>query len=168
MSYLLEQLGDERFQKLCQALLVSIYPDVQCFPVGQPDGGRDAQVRKKGKQGAESIIFQVKYSKDPLAKSSREIVEQVIGSEKDKVERLIEKGATSYHLMTNVAGTSHLDVGSIDRINLALSEALDITVHCWWRDDIERRIDSLPAIKWSFPEILKATDLLGATCRVAK
>ncbi|MCI0915560.1 hypothetical protein JNA64_00090 [Pseudomonas stutzeri] len=160
MSYLLEQLGDERFQQLCQALLVSLFPEVQCFPVGQPDGGRDAQVRMKGKQGAELVIFQVKYTKDPLAKSSREIIQQVVESEKAKVQRLIEKGAKSYYLMTNVAGTSHLDAGSIDKINSVLSESLNIEVNCWWRDDIERRIDSFPAIKWSFPEILKATDLL--------
>jgi hypothetical protein len=42
MDYLYENLGDERFQELCQALLVKEMPHVQCFPIGQRDGGRDA------------------------------------------------------------------------------------------------------------------------------
>ena len=42
MDYPLENLGPERFQQLCQALLAREYPRVQCFPVAQPDGGRDA------------------------------------------------------------------------------------------------------------------------------
>ena len=42
MDYPLENLGPERFQQFCQALLVKEYPRVQCFPVAQPDGGRDA------------------------------------------------------------------------------------------------------------------------------
>ena len=42
MDYPLENLGPERFQQFCQALLAKEYPDMQCFPVAQPDGGRDA------------------------------------------------------------------------------------------------------------------------------
>ncbi|WP_252274182.1 NACHT domain-containing protein [Pseudomonas subflava] len=162
MSYLFEQLGDERFQKLCQALIVSLYPDAQCFPVGQPDGGRDGQVRTKGAQTSDAIIFQVKYSKDPFSKTSREVIEGLISTEREKVNKLVAKGASAYHLMTNVAGTSHLECGSIDVVNKELSEAFGIDVYCWWRDDLDRRIDNFSEIKWSYPEILKATDLLGA------
>ena len=42
MDYLYENLGPERFQQFCQALLAREYPKLQCFPVAQPDGGRDA------------------------------------------------------------------------------------------------------------------------------
>lgn len=42
MDYLFENLGPERFQHLSQALLAREHRDVQCFPVAQPDGGRDA------------------------------------------------------------------------------------------------------------------------------
>lgn len=45
MDFAYEVLGDEKFQKLCQAVLVDIFPNVQCLPVGQPDGGRDAFTR---------------------------------------------------------------------------------------------------------------------------
>ena len=58
MDYQLENLGDERFQQLCQALLVREFPDVQCFPVGMPDGGRDSIrwfqiISRKGEAGSE-------------------------------------------------------------------------------------------------------------------
>ena len=42
MDYPLENLDPERFQQLCQSLLVKAFPHLQCFPVAQPDGGRDA------------------------------------------------------------------------------------------------------------------------------
>jgi hypothetical protein len=42
MNYPLENLGPEQFQEFCQALLLREHPNVQCFPVAQPDGGRDA------------------------------------------------------------------------------------------------------------------------------
>ena len=44
-SYPYEQLDDESFQHLSQSLLVKEFPGLQCFPVGQPDGGRDATFR---------------------------------------------------------------------------------------------------------------------------
>jgi len=42
MDYPFENLTPEKFQLFCQALLVREYPSVQCLPVAQPDGGRDA------------------------------------------------------------------------------------------------------------------------------
>jgi hypothetical protein len=38
-GYLYEQMTDDRFQELCQALLTVSFPGVRCFPVGQADGG---------------------------------------------------------------------------------------------------------------------------------
>ena len=38
MTYHYESLGDERFQQLAQALIAIEFPNVQCLPVGQPDG----------------------------------------------------------------------------------------------------------------------------------
>ena len=68
MDYQLENLGDERFQELCQALLVREFPDVQCFPVGMPDGGRDAVRWFYVTKGEKSFsVFQVKYVRKPLA-----------------------------------------------------------------------------------------------------
>jgi hypothetical protein len=163
MNYNLETLGDERFQQLCQAVLVCQHPDVQCLPVGQPDGGRDAFLRRGGRsKPSQSVVFQVKFVRDPGTREARDIIDQVIKTEKPKVERLIARGVSAYYLMTNVQGTSHFEVGSIDRADAELTAALSIDAYCWWRDDIERRIDAHANIKWSFPEILRATDLLQA------
>ncbi|MBX5225078.1 hypothetical protein HJC06_01265 [Rhizobium sp. NLR9b] len=67
---------------------------------------------------------------------------------------------SKYYFLTNVKGTSHLNGGSIDRVNDALSKAFEVEAFCWWRDDLDRRLDGQASIKWSYPDILKATDLL--------
>jgi hypothetical protein len=41
VDYPLEELGPEGFQQFCQSLLVKEFPKLQCFPIAQPDGGRD-------------------------------------------------------------------------------------------------------------------------------
>ena len=162
MKYHFEALGDERFQQLCQAILVNAYPDVQCLPVGQPDGGRDAMrvSLKKGTEARDFVVFQVKYSKHPSKKKSRDAIAELIRSEEKKIQEMVERGVRAYHFMTNVSGTSHLDVGSIDIVNRQLSNKFGIDVFCWWRDDLERRIDANSSLKWSYPDILRATDLL--------
>ena len=162
MAYHFEELGDERFQQLCQAVLTRSFPDVQCLPVGQPDGGRDAFVRRRARARiADSLIYQVKFVRDPNSRDSRDLIESVIRSEQKKVnELIIERGATSYYLLTNVRGSSHLTTGSIDKVNELLSSSFAIPSYCWWQDDIERRIDTFSDIKWSYPDIIRATDLL--------
>ena len=53
MDYPLENLGPDRFQQLCQSLLLSEHTDVQCFPISQPDGGRDAvRIVSEGKSNS--------------------------------------------------------------------------------------------------------------------
>jgi hypothetical protein len=156
MDYNLEVLGDERFQKLCQAILSAAFPNVQCFPVGQPDGGRDALERQAGG----FTVFQVKYSRNPANKEERIAVSELIRSEGAKVDQLIKRGATAYYLMTNVSGTSHLDKGSIDAVNSELTAAFGIPSFCWWRDDLERRIDITNGLIWRYPEIFRGSDFL--------
>ncbi len=164
--YHYEALGDDRFQEFCQALISASFPNAQCLPVGQPDGGRDAfllhhlTVRKSVEGSSDTIVFQVKYAKNPSDRDEREMVESVIKTEGPKIDVLKKRGMTKYYLLTNVRGTAHLDVGSIDRVNKALSEAFGIEAYCWWRDDLDRRLDAQAGIKWSYPETLKATDLL--------
>lgn len=156
MDYNFEALGDERFQKVCQALLTASFPNVQCLPVGQPDGGRDAFARLEGG----FLVFQVKYSKNPALKEQRMAIADLIRSEKPKVDLLIKKGAAAYYLMTNVAGTAHLDVGSIDTIDAILTKAFGIPSFCWWRDDIERRVETVPGLIWRYPDMMRGSDFL--------
>jgi hypothetical protein len=166
--YYYETLGDERFQQLCQALIALSFPNTQCLPVGQPDDGRDAFLfehlishSKLKPPRRELLVFQVKYVRNSTdTRTDLEMIEEVVKGEKKKILKLKELGLSKYCLLTNLKGTAHLGSGSIDRINNTLSDSLGMEAYCWWRDDIDRRIDGSSSIKWSYPEILRATDLL--------
>lgn len=159
MRYDLESLGPERFQELCQALIVAVHPRAQAFPVAQPDGGRDIVVWVGEDTQA---VYQIKFVRNPLSTHEpHKWLESVVAAEAPKVARLLDRGAKEYFLVTNVPGTAHLDHGSIDRVREILRARITIPSHCWWRDDIERRIDATPSIRWSFPSILVAGDLLS-------
>lgn len=51
MDYLYENLGDERFQEFCSSLISKEFPNIQVYPVGQPDGGRDSLVYNMNSTG---------------------------------------------------------------------------------------------------------------------
>lgn len=167
--YYYEALGDEGFQEFCQALIAASFPNVQCLPVGQPDGGRDAVLLRhlleqgNSKSRRDQIVYQVKFFKNPTnTREERDIIQDIIKKEKPKIENLKKSGLSKYYLITNMKGTSHLEKGSIDRVNEQLSTSLGIESYCWWRDDLDRRLDGNSSVKWSYPHILKATDLLEA------
>lgn len=160
MDYPLENLGPERFQQLVQALLVAEFPGVTSYPVAQPDGGRDATRPIQSDGNSEKVaVFQVKYSRNPSTIPS--VSRWILGKgddEADKVRKLIPRGASQYILVTNLRGTSHLDVGSIDTVLRQLQERFGIPVQCWWRDDINRRLDGHWDIKLRYSEILSGHD----------
>ncbi|MCY4673021.1 MAG: hypothetical protein OXD43_04520 [Bacteroidetes bacterium] len=160
MDYHYEVLDANRFQQLVQALIVGEFPTAQCMPVGQPDGGRDAFSFHGSRKQSQFIVFQVKFSRDPLSKNPRDIINALIKSEKAKVAELIQRGLNQYILVTNVQGTGHLDFGSIDEACKFMAAEFGISAQVWWRDDLSRRLDGAGHVKWSFPEILKATDIL--------
>ncbi len=163
MKYPLENLGPHRFQQLCQALLTRSYPDLQCFPVSQPDGGRDAFITPDTDSDKQTIIFQVKYTDQALGK--RRPHTRIINELRRELPRLAPNilGPTKYILMTNVPGTGARGGGSIDVVEELLSEALGTPSQCWWRDDIERRLDDAWDVKWSFPEVFSNQDILRLT-----
>ena len=143
MRYNYEALNDQSFQQFAQALILVDHPRTQCLPIGQPDGGRDAFVFHVEPDKKGFIVFQVKYSKSPQAKSERTVIEDLIKSDKSKVDELARRGASHYYLVTNVPGTAHRDTGSVDRANVVLTAAIGIPSQVWWRDDLDRRLDSL-------------------------
>ncbi|MFB6556061.1 NACHT domain-containing protein [Streptomyces sp. NPDC056405] len=157
MDYHYESLLDERFQMLCQALLVREYPGVQCYPVGMPDGGRDATAPEAGGK----IVFQVKYARNPagIADPLKWITDAIDG-EVEKVKRLVERGATSFVLMTNLSGTSHLGSGRMDKVQAHLDEVMPVSASCWWRDDLDRRLDVTYDLKLKYPSLLSGTDII--------
>ncbi|WP_300459898.1 hypothetical protein [Desulfobacula sp.] len=163
MDYLYENLGDEQFQEFCHCLLSNEFENMQAFPVGQPDGGRDSIAYVFDSSKREFIVFQVKYVRNP--KQERDIHKWLVATiegEITKIKRLIERGAKSYYLITNVKGTAHLDVGAIDKLQKILDDNIDIPSFCWWRDDLSRKIETNPLIKWSFPQILSGQDILNS------
>lgn len=157
MGHMLENLGPDRFQQLVQALLVAEFPGVGCFPIGQPDGGRDA-VKAQPEPG-KFIVFQVKFTRTPasVADVGKWLLART-ADEAEKVARLIKRGASTYVLVSNVPGTGSLDTGTIDKLQTLLSQRFQIPVTCWWRDDIDRRLDNNWDVKLRYPEILDSHD----------
>ncbi|MFJ4945391.1 NACHT domain-containing protein [Streptomyces albidoflavus] len=158
MDYNYETLLDQRFQMLCQSLLLTEYNNVQCFPVGKADGGRDATSRADGRL---ETVFQVKYSHNPSAikKPAKWIIDSLKG-EKEKIERLRVRGATRYVLITNAFPSSNLDSGAIDQVNEYLSDNVPMEAYCWWRDDLDRRLDNQFDLKLKYPTLLSGADML--------
>jgi NACHT domain-containing protein len=161
MDYALENLGPERFQEVCHALLAKAFPTTQCFPVGQRDGGRDAISFIHADEAEAFIVYQVKYARKPLAeKDAHQWLTQIVSEEAPKLKSLVPKGASRYYLLTNVPGTAFPDSGSIDAVQKILGDNLDVPAQCLWRDDLNRRLDDSWNIKWSYPEILTGPDIL--------
>lgn len=164
MDYQFENLNPERFQQFCQSLLVKEFPDVQCFPVAQPDGGRDAVMYyPTAEMTNEYIVFQVKFVRNPhsIADPHKWLLD-ILRNEAPKVKSLLKKGAKGYYLITNIPGTAHPDTGSIDKALVILNHTLGIPCRCWWRDDLSRRLDNAWDLKWVYPEVMTGTDMLRA------
>jgi NACHT domain len=162
MDYPFENLGPEKFQMFCQALLSRENPNVQCLPVAQPDGGRDAIGWALHPAKAPGfIVYQVKFSRAPLAEPDpRTWLLDVVEGEAPKIAKLIPAGAKEYVLLTNIPGTAHLDAGSIDKLNVLLRKQFNIPATCWWRDDLARKLDDAWDLKWAYPELMTGPDLI--------
>lgn len=159
--YPFSNLTPERFQEFCQALILKEYPHLQCFPVGMPDGGRDAVSRVDNRSASEFVVFQVKFVRD----DEKELdlcswLKQTLDKEKEKITKLIARGANKYILITNIPGTSHLDVGSIDKIQGILNSTIPISSMCLWQEDLNRRLENAWDLKWSYPELMTGIDLI--------
>lgn len=152
MGYIYENSNPERFQQLCQSLFSSEFPLLQCYPVGQPDGGRD------GWDPESRTVLQVKYHRLDEEENADWMI-RTLEKEKEKILRLVERGATSYVMATNARGTAHLDAGRIDLVQKWLDTNLPIQATCLWRDDIDRRVDKAsPALKLKYSEIITLED----------
>jgi hypothetical protein len=161
MDYLFENLNPERFQQFCQALLTKEFPNVQCFPVAQPDGGRDALSYLSDDEERGFMMYQVKFVRQPLAETDpHKWLIQTLKCEGPKLKEQIPKGAKQYILLTNIKGTAHPDSGSIDRVNQLLKSELGVPAQCWWRDDLCRRLDNAWNLKWVYPELMTGTDII--------
>jgi hypothetical protein len=162
MDYLYENLGDEGFQEFCSTLLSKEFPDLQVFPVGQPDGGRDTIAFEMTKRQKDFAVFQIKFIRHPdNLKDSEKWLMDIIQSEKPKINKLKSRGAKKYYLITNARGSAHLDVGTKDRLNKLLEKEIDMPAMCWWRDEINTLFEKDPKFKWGYPQILNGQDILN-------
>jgi hypothetical protein len=141
-----------------QALLAPELPGIQCYPVGQPDGGRDAMVDNH-RESPGRLILQVKFKRrdDRFDDTAKWLID-ALTPEQTKIRRLAERGATQYIVVTNAEGTSHLDAGSMDRVESWLKENIPIPAKCLWRTDLDRRFENAHALKWVYPELLSGPD----------
>jgi len=129
--------------------------------VGQPDGGRDAISVYAEDQGERFMVFQVKFARNPLGETDpHKWLVAIMEEELPKVKRLVNQGASQYLLLTNIPGTAHLDSGSIDRLNALMSKEIRVPFQCWWRNDINRRLDNSWSLKWVYPDLMTGPDFL--------
>ena len=162
-SHQYEQLNDESFQQLSQSLIVKEFPGLQCFPVGQPDGGRDATSRifQAATETNEFNLFQVKFARRELSPSeARKWLLRTLRKELPNIRKQIGNGAKRFVLVTNVQGTSHPETGSIDKLQALLNEYIPIHAQAWWRDDLDRRLDDSWDLMFKYPALLTGTDFL--------
>jgi len=165
MDYPLEQLDPERFQKVCQALLLEEFPHAHFLPLGQPDGGRDGFSPLPGRRSGRKarVVFQMKFLRDPSTlpslRARRKWVLDAVQEELPNIEALASEGADHYRFITNVRGSGSRRKGSIDQLDSALAD-LPIPADAWWRDDLITRLDRAWDIKWHYPELLTGQDLL--------
>ncbi|WP_349876143.1 hypothetical protein ABIH81_18550 [Micromonospora sp. HUAS YX12] len=161
MRYRYEDLGDREFQQLIQALLAhSLGSTLQAMPIGKADGGRDAL------HG--TSVYQVKFTiaphkvKDPVT-----WLIDALDGETEKIIALVERGARTYYLITNIEGTGNLDTGTIDRLSQALAErskAWSIEILPWWRETIDAQVSAAPNhLLRPFIRILPPDQILALT-----
>lgn len=158
-KYLYERLGDQRFQKLCGALVVDRWDDVEVFPVGQKDGGRDIVAGKK------NTVLQVKFTKDRI-RQPLSWLKSAIKREDENIRRLKARGCTRYVIMTNVEGSAARGSGDRDQMDKALEQfgrtyQLDMSV--MWCTDIDAWVDLAgPDLKLAYVDMLAGSDALVA------
>ncbi|MDV6211875.1 hypothetical protein R3Q08_26795 [Rhodococcus erythropolis] len=152
MGYLYENSNPERFQHFCQSLITLSLPELQCFPIGQPDGGRD------GWDSNTKTVLQVKFKRADDDESVEWML-KTLEKELPKIRQLADRGAENYIMATNARGTAHLGSGRIDKVQEWLDTNLPIRGSCFWRDELDRRFDTAPtSLKLKYSELLSLED----------
>ncbi|MFD5912611.1 NACHT domain-containing protein [Streptomyces massasporeus] len=147
-TYPYEQLDGRRFQLLAQSLFTAEHPNVQCFPLSGPDGGRDAvgmSLRTTSRSLKDGHVYQVKFrEQNPVGvPTTDDLYRWVIGnlkSELPNVRKLAKRGAELFTFVTNVPATGHLDAGLRDRVQEWVNAHLPIPTSIWWREDLDARL----------------------------
>lgn len=48
----------------------------------------------------------------------------------------------------------------MDELNALLAQIIEIPFTCWWRDDLDRRLDGAWSLKWAYPSLMTGHDML--------
>ena len=143
-----EQLDGARFQRLAQCLIVRLYNDVQCLPLSGADGGRDAiQLINDGEHVKDAVIFQVKFKEpEPLVSDFHDklykwLIKQLT-AELPKLQKLKDRGACRYVVITNITGSGSLESGMRDKAAAWAASNMPLSTIFWWRDDVDARLAS--------------------------
>ncbi|MCL6736896.1 NACHT domain-containing protein [Streptomyces neyagawaensis] len=147
-TYPYEQLDGRRFQLLAQGLITAEHPNVQCFNLSGPDGGRDAvgmSLQSAKASFQDTHVFQVKFREQnphgiPTTDDLFKWVITNLKAELPKVKRLARRGAELFTFITNVSATGHPDSGLRDRVRDWTTENLPLPTSIWWREDIDARL----------------------------
>ena len=123
------------------------------------DGGRDAFVRSGAPK--DLFVYQVKFARNPSKQTdpAKWVIDAIKG-ELDKIRRLVERGMKRYIIMTNMGGTSHPETGTIDKVQAYLDANVTVPTQCWWRDDLDRRLDGAYDLKLHYPSLISGTDAI--------
>jgi hypothetical protein len=147
--------------RVCQALLTKEFPNVQCFPVAQPDGGRDALAYFLGDPERTFIMYQVKFNRRALAEPDpHKWLLAKLKEEAPKLKKQIPKVQSNLSCLQTSEETAHPQSGSIDKVNELLNSELGVPSTCWWRDDLSRRLDNAWDLKWVYFELMTGPDLI--------
>jgi tetratricopeptide (TPR) repeat protein len=163
VEYPYEQLDDKQFQTLCQSLLAAMWPDLQAFPLGEADGGRDATRRLHDtEQSPGFVVYQVKFTREPHAvRDTVRWLRDVIDRERRSIDRLAAEGASHYEIITNVRGSGAGAVGEMDRLQAILDELPMARATCRWRHDLDVQLTAHPHVRLSFPELMSGRDVIS-------
>jgi len=160
-----EELEDSGFQRLCQALLLARWPDLQSYPLNEADGGRDAVRPLRAAltaptKTADTLVYQVKFTREPArVQDPVNWLRRAIEGERSKIDALAKSGAVRYEIITNVRGSGRFETGHMDRLDRYL-ESLPLEAACYWRHDVDTWLDAHPTVRWAFPEIVRGSDAI--------
>jgi hypothetical protein len=165
VNFSYERLDDKAFQRLCQSALSETFPGVQCLPLGQKDGGRDAVL------DGGTHVFQVKHTQrvESVPNAATWILAAVRG-ELDNIERLYNRGCRKYTLICNLSSTAAVDAGTFDQVNADLDALLSpkypqLAVTVWWRETLDAYVTSNIGVQWSFPAMLNGAQVASLLLR---
>lgn len=175
MSYRFDELGWHQFERLIQALLkAELGLGVEAWG-GHSDLGRDAYCKQslcypdRSTLSAGPFLFQAKFVLNSTAAGAdpKPALQQAVNSEAKRIQSRLAKGTwlespKQYSLFTNVPMTPARRTLVKDALSTVLT---DCHISVQGAGDIAAWLDSHPALRLSFPELLGLRDLEALLAR---